>query len=140
MFLAPEVFLDTSFIVALENRDDPVHERAKQLDRELIDSQAIIVTHWGILLEIGDGYSRLGRRPKGNFLLAHLMTETAYEVVEITSEVLSAATRLYAERPDKEWGLTDCVSFVIMHQRGLTQALTADEHFAQAGFQALLRY
>ncbi len=135
-----EVFLDTSFIVALENRDDPVHELAKRLDRELMKSQALIVTHWGILLEIGDGYSRLGRRPKGNFLLAHFMTETAYELEAITSEVLSAAMKLYAERPDKEWGLTDCVSFVIMQQRGLTQALTADEHFSQAGFQALLRY
>lgn len=137
--LAREIFLDTSFIVALENRDDPVHERAKQLDRELLESQAVMVTHWGILLEIGDGYSRLGRRAKGSYLLTHLLTESAYELQPLTAEVLSAAMSLYIERPDKEWGLTDCVSFVVMQQRGLIQALTADEHFSQAGFQALLR-
>jgi len=46
---------------------------------------------------------------------------------------------LYQGRPDKEWGLVDCVTFVVMKKRGITEALTADEHFEQAGFQALLR-
>ena len=41
-------------------------------------------------------------------------------------------------RMDKEWGLTDCVSFVVMQERNLTQALTTDRHFSQAGFADLL--
>jgi uncharacterized protein len=41
-------------------------------------------------------------------------------------------------RRDKEWSLTDCISFVVMKERGLTEALTADHHFEQAGFKALL--
>ena len=43
----------------------------------------------------------------------------------------------YQDRPDKEWGLTDCVSFVLMEREAITEALTADEHFRQAGFEAL---
>jgi len=46
---------------------------------------------------------------------------------------------LYARRPDKSWSLTDCISFVVMTDRGLTEALTGDHHFEQAGFRALLR-
>jgi predicted nucleic acid-binding protein len=49
------VLLDTSFIVALENKNDPHHERAKALDRELLADQAILLFHWGIVLEIMDG-------------------------------------------------------------------------------------
>ncbi len=45
---------------------------------------------------------------------------------------------LYRHRPDKEWGTTDCISFVVMQDYGLTEALTTDEHFKQAGFRALL--
>jgi predicted nucleic acid-binding protein len=48
------------------------------------------------------------------------------------------AFTLYGNRPDKSWSLTDCASFVVMRERGLTEALTTDEHFRQAGFRALL--
>ena len=46
---------------------------------------------------------------------------------------------LYKERTDKEWSLTDCISFVIMRDLKLSAALTADRHFEQAGFMALLK-
>ena len=59
------VLLDTSFVVALENLSDPHHERAKELDRQLFDEGCQSILHWGILLEIGDGYARVGRRAKG---------------------------------------------------------------------------
>lgn len=134
-----EVFLDTSFIVALENRDDPAHKRAKDLDRQLIADNTTLVTHWGVLLEIGDGYARLGRRHKGIELLSRLDSEAGYEVAPIEATLLSAAMLLYGQRPDKEWGLTDCVSFSMMRERRITKAITADEHFVQAGFEALLR-
>jgi predicted nucleic acid-binding protein len=56
------VLLDTSYILALENKDDLHHERAKALDRELLKEDAILLLHWGILFEIADGYARVGRR------------------------------------------------------------------------------
>lgn len=136
--LRREVLLDTSFIVALENRDDLAHSQAKAVDRELLEDGVTIVTHWGVLLEIGDGYARLGRRHKGIEILSRLVSELGYHVVPIDSMLMEAATTLYRERPDKEWGLTDCVSFTLMQRLGITEALTADEHFLQAGFQALL--
>jgi predicted nucleic acid-binding protein len=64
--------------------------------------------------------------------------EREYPVYPITEALLQQALALYRARPDKDWGLTDCASFVLMRQEGLTEALTADIHFRQAGFTALL--
>ena len=58
---------------------------------------------------------------------------------ERTQELYRSAFDLFSQRTDKEWSLTDCISFVVMQQRGLTEALTSDGHFEQAGFKALLR-
>ncbi|NOY28642.1 MAG: type II toxin-antitoxin system VapC family toxin [Planctomycetes bacterium] len=132
------VFLDTSFVVALENRDDPSHQRAQSLDRELLAEDATLLLHWGILFEIGDGYSRLGRRSKGIELLKRMHQEQGYQIVSITDALLAKALTLYCDRVDKDWGLTDCLSFVVMEQEGVMEALTADRHFAQAGFKPLL--
>jgi predicted nucleic acid-binding protein len=132
------VMLDTSFILALENKDDPHHERAKALDRELLGQNGVLLLHWGVLLEIGDGYARIGRRARGLHLLAQFEQEEGYRVCPITESLLQDAISLYRARPDKDWGLTDCVSFELMEQEGITEALTADVHFRQAGFTALL--
>jgi predicted nucleic acid-binding protein len=132
------VLLDTSFILALENKDDPHHGRAKSLDRELLEAQASLLLHWGILLEIGDGFARIERRSKGIDLLAKFEEEEGYVVCPITSRLLDEAVDLYRRRPDKSWGLTDCLSFALMTERQITEALTADVHFRQAGFKALL--
>ena len=69
------VFLDTSFVIALENRSDPHHERAKAIDRELMEEGATLVFHWAVLIEIADGYARLGRRSRGIELLAKFESE-----------------------------------------------------------------
>jgi predicted nucleic acid-binding protein len=132
------VFLDTSFVVALENRDDPFHERAKQLDRELVRDGCILALHWGILLEIGDGYARLDRRAKGCQILERLRREVGYLVFPLSDSLLEEAGLLFEQRLDKAWGLTDCVSFTLMHREGIAEALTADAHFCQAGFKPLL--
>jgi predicted nucleic acid-binding protein len=132
------VFLDTSFVIALENRDDPHHKHAKQLARELHDQDAVLLLHWGVLLEIGDGYARLNRRQKGQELLHRFLNEEGYVIDLIDAVLLAEAVSLYESRADKEWGLTDCVSFVLMRRLGVSEALTADVHFRQAGFEALL--
>jgi predicted nucleic acid-binding protein len=68
-----------------------------------------------------------------------LLDDPQTTVVPAGRTLLERAFELYAERPDKDWSLTDCVSFVVMAERGITDALTADHHFEQAGFTALLK-
>jgi predicted nucleic acid-binding protein len=60
-------------------------------------------------------------------------------LLPLSEELYARALELYGSRPDKEWGLIDCASFVVMSERGITKALTADEHFQQCSFRALLR-
>jgi predicted nucleic acid-binding protein len=132
------VLLDTSFIVALENKDDLHHTRAKALDSKLLAEKSVLLFHWGILLEIADGYARISRRAKGLQLLAKFESEEGYRLSPITVPLFNESLDLYRRRNDKEWSLTDCISFALMKQEGVTEALTADAHFRQAGFTALL--
>jgi predicted nucleic acid-binding protein len=136
--LGRTVLLDTSFILALENKDDTHHDRAKALDNQLIKESALLLLHWGILLEIADGYARLNRRPRGFQLLEKLTGEEGYRICPITESLFQAGLNLYLGRSDKDWGLTDCLSFVLMKQENVTEALTADIHFRQAGLTPLL--
>ncbi len=59
--------------------------------------------------------------------------------MRLTPQLFEQAFNLYKTHEDKAWGLVDCISFVVMKQTGMTQALTFDQHFVQAGFQALMR-
>ena len=72
-------------------------------------------------------------------VLTTLQSNPLVEIVAMRAEILADAFDLYSRRSDKEWRMTDCVSFVVMHERGLIEALTMDQHFQQAGFRALLR-
>ncbi len=97
------------------------------------------MTTWGVLLEIGNALSKVQYRQAALQLLSSLQRDASVEIVPLSEPLLQRAVMLYAERPDKEWGLTDCISFVVMEERGIRDALTADEHFRQAGFRPLLR-
>lgn len=132
------VLMDTSFIIALENTRDPYHEIAARLDRDLNARAIEYVSHWAVLLEIGDGYARRNRRRRGEQLLANFDEYAQYRICPINDNLFLSAKALYMSRPDKEWGLTDCVSFVLMEREGIKEALTADPHFRQAGFVPLL--
>jgi predicted nucleic acid-binding protein len=90
-------------------------------------------------VEIGNALSKSKYRRAAVELLQSLEEDPSVEIVPLTEELYERAARLYAGRADKEWGMTDCISFVLMRERGLTEALTADEHFRQAGFTVLLR-
>jgi uncharacterized protein len=132
------LLLDTSFIVALENLKDPYHARACELEDKNAEVGTLYLLHVGILLEIADGFARFGRRAAGKRLLNQILTEEGYWIASIDSDLLERAVELYRDRDDKEWGLTDCVSFALMQRENLQEALTADVHFRQAGFRALL--
>lgn len=129
------VFLDTSYAVALSSPTDQHHDLADELEI----TNARLVTTRAVLLEIGSFLARLRFRPAAISLLRSLEADPTVELLPLTEELYARALQLFESRPDKEWGLIDCVSFIVMADRGLTKALTADEHFEQGGFRALLR-
>lgn len=129
------LFLDTSYILVLINTSDQFHARAASLARQIHDD---FVTTDAVLLEVGNSLSRIPWRAAAVSTLHAIREDDSIEVIPINSNLMDRAIELFANRPDKNWGLIDCTSFVVMQERELTVALSADKHFTQAGFTALL--
>jgi uncharacterized protein len=134
-----EVFLDTSFAIALSSQTDQNHLQAVKLANQLELHKTHLVTTQAILLEIGNALSKQRYRAAAIQLLESLETDPNIEVVLLTNSLYQEAFNLFKQRQDKEWGLVDCISFIVMQNRAITDALTADAHFQQAGFRTLLK-
>ena len=134
-----EFFLDTSFAIALSAITDQNHAKAVELAEQIEAQNIRLVTTQAILLEIGNALSKQKYRTGAIQLLESLELDPNVEIIPVTNELYNAAFQLFRSRQDKEWGLVDCISFVVMQNRGIADALTADEHFNQAGFRASLK-
>jgi predicted nucleic acid-binding protein len=135
---ARPALLDTAYVLARLNTRDQWHPAAVAWERRLAASRQALVTTEFILAEIADGLATIRFRTQAVRAIDAVRASSLVEVVPATSTLFTAALDLYRARPDKDWGLTDCASFVVMQEHGLTDALTTDEHFRQAGFRALL--
>lgn len=130
------IFIDTSFIIALINERDQYHKQALDLADRYMD-QPIVITD-AVLLEIANSLARRYKNEAVQVIEEFLASEDV-DVVRLTTEIFNRAFDLYKTRPDKEWGLVDCISFIVMRDRAINLALTFDQHFAQAGFEILSR-
>ncbi len=133
--MKPAIFIDTGYILGLVNTADQYHEQARQT-ASLV--KAPFLTTEAVLTEIGNTFSRVRWRQLGVVTLKALRADPHIEIISVSATLFEQAVTLYASRPDKAWGLTDCISFVVMETRSLRQVLTTDRHFEQAGFQNLL--
>jgi predicted nucleic acid-binding protein len=129
------VFADTSFFVAAIGPRDQFHEQAVEFMRAY-DGQ--VLTTDFVLVEFGNYLFRIKDRPFLEPVLHNIRTNPQYEIVPASRELLQRGIDRFIARTDKEWSLTDCISFVVMEGRGVTEALTSDADFGQAGFAALL--
>ena len=133
--MSTPIFIDTAYILALVNTADQYHHRAKAAAAAVPPP---FVTTEAVLVEIGNALSKARWCHLGIDTLHDLRTDPDIEVVPVDATLFDRALALYSSRIDKEWGLTDCISFVVMQERNLIQALTTDHDFVQAGFQNAL--
>jgi predicted nucleic acid-binding protein len=131
------VFADTYYFLALVNPCDPGHLKAVNFTKTFLGQ--MVTTGW-IMTELADGLAStpLGR---AEFLSTRndLQTDPDARIIACDDALMEEGILLYSQRPDKQWSLTDCISFVVMHRESITDALTGDRHFEQAGFVALLK-
>lgn len=129
------VFADTSFFVAFLNGRDRAHRPAREYanDRSL----SIVTSEW-VLVEVANFFACSDLRRLVPSFLGELRANPRIAIVWEHADLFDRGLRLYEERPDKHWSLTDCVSFAIMEDRQIREALTMDHHFRQAGFETLL--
>lgn len=133
------LFLDTGYVIALNSPRDRFHGAALHWELRIRAERVPVVTTRAVQLEIGAAFSRLAYRAAGAAILDALDRDPGITVVPLDDDIYRRAPALFAGRADKEWSLADCVSFVVMQDRAITQALSTDAHFAQAGFEALLQ-
>jgi predicted nucleic acid-binding protein len=130
-----KIFVDTLFLVALINRRDQYHQQAREL-ADRFNGYPLLTTD-AILLEFGNALARNYKNEAADLIEYFLSAEEA-EIFRLTPELFDKAFDLYKSYQDQSWGLVDCISFVVMREANVTQALTCDRHFIQAGFQTLM--
>jgi predicted nucleic acid-binding protein len=130
------IFADSFYYFALINKSDAAHQQAMALGASRADD--IATTEW-VLVEVLDGLARLPQRTLALKLIARLHSDPRVRLVGVGEMGFEEVLNFYSNRPDQEWSFTDCASFIAMRRLGITEALTADHHFEQAGFRALLK-
>jgi predicted nucleic acid-binding protein len=132
-------FLDSAYPIALASIADQHHINAAKIAAFLKAKPPRLITTRAVLLEIGSALAKPQWRAIGIELLKHFETDPRLEIVPLENPLYHRGFELFQSRTDKSWSLTDCISFVVMRERGLSEALTSDLHFEQAGFTALMR-
>jgi hypothetical protein len=130
------IFADTFVFLAMISANDAAHAASVRLMNSL--RNPLVTTAW-VLTELADGLC--ARETRHLFLATEerIRSDKQFSVVPATQALFNEGCKLYRERNDKNWSLTDCISFVVMKDRGIKDVLTGDHHFEQAGFNALLK-
>lgn len=134
-----KIFLDTAFAIALITPRDIFYEKARDLSKQLRTDNTPLITTRAILIEIGNSLAKANTRKAAIEMLETIEADETITTVAITEELYADAFKLFNSRLDKEWELTDCISFIVMKRFGITEALTTDRDFEQAGFKPLMR-
>ncbi len=130
-----ELFADTWYFVALHDRLDAHHARAVRI-RAWHGAQRL-VTHENVLAEMLTFFSAHGSSARAVAVSATRDALTSLRVITPDRALFRRALELYSLRPDKEYSLADCMSMIVMKDRGITHVLTNDHHFRQEGFTVL---
>lgn len=130
-------FIDTGYILALELANDQHHSQAIAHWKSFTRSPFTLVTTSYIFDEVVTFLSSRGRHDRAVTTGKRLLESPAIELIFVNSNLFLIGWQYFQQHADKSYSLTDCISFVVMQQQGITQALTFDRHFLQAGFQKL---
>lgn len=129
-------FADTFYFLALLDTREARHQQALEFSRD--PELHLVTTEW-VLVEFGDAYCHPQDRADFVALYRSLLNHPRVKIVPADTTLFQRGVDFFEQRPDKEWSLTDCLSFLVMQDGDLTEALTGDRHFEQAGFKALLK-
>ena len=130
------VFADSFYFLSLWNPNDHAHSKAMAFTDGY--REAFLTTDW-IVTELADALARPPNRQRFLSLYRVLQHQKEFTIIPASRALLEEGINLFENRANKEWSLTDCISFVVMKKEGIDEALTGDHHFEQAGFVALLK-
>ncbi len=131
-----KAFVDTSFILAIVSEKDELHQKAKELIKT--HGKFLWLTTDLVLYEVANSLAR-NAKPQAQKIIVDFLEADGIEIIYASPALFRKGFALYCDYADKTWGLIDCVSFIVMRENNITDALTNDKHFQQAGFKALMR-
>lgn len=118
-----KIFVDTAAWIALLNTSDTLHQSAFQVMNQLKQQKVFLLTTEFVLLEVADTLCTPNVRAKTITFVNSLRQLNILEIIPISQTLLNNGWQLYSQRPDKEWSLTDCISFVVMMQEQISTAI-----------------
>jgi len=133
--------MDTSGWANYLVKTEPFHtETSKLLQQCFIDNIELVTSNYILAELIALLYSPLRvTKPQQIKILEAIKTASWVNVIHIHRAAEQQAYQLWKSRADKNWSLVDCSSFVLMQDKKITEAITSDHHFEQAGFIRLLK-
>jgi len=130
-------FLDTSYILALEIRNEDAHKKVLENWASLVNSKPFLVTTTYIFDEVVTFFNSRNLHYKAVEVGNRLLESADIDLIEIDQSFFHEGWQYFQKHQDKSYSLTDCLSFIVMQKRNIVTALTLDHHFLQAGFQIL---
>ncbi len=128
------IFVDTSYLLALEFPKDQNHALVKQHWQQLKSSPVRLVTTTYIFDELVTVLNSRGHYQKAVTTGRSILNSQLFQLIHVDEMLFSSAWQFFQKHCDKNYSFTDCMSFVVMQKYGITTACTLDKHFAQAGF------
>lgn len=137
--MKPTIFVDTAVLIALGNKQDNCHHQVVSLMGQLTQAKRQFLTTHAVLLELANTYSKVRYKPLAIKLINVINHSPAWQVIPIDNLLMQRGLELFTQRRDKDWSLVDCISMVVARDFQVTEILTMDHHFSQAGFVILLK-
>jgi|SRR6266436_1738173 len=134
------LFVDTSGWIEVFGTTLPYHKKARDILADAVaQRRPIITTNYVITEFIGLGCKKCKLSREGLFKAVDEITKLrGIQIVYISEETHKEGIKHLHRFLDKTWSLVDVTSFLVMHERGIIEALAKDEHFTQAGFKELI--
>jgi uncharacterized protein len=133
------LFLDTSFVIALELKDEQQHQIAIQYWQNLARTSPQLVTTSYVFDEIVTFFNNRNRHTKAIEVGNRLLNSKSVRFIQVSEALFLEVWQYFQRYQDKSYSFTDCVSFLVMQQLKIEVALSLDHHFVQAGFRLALQ-
>ena len=136
-----KIFVDTSGWASLADVSEPFYQKAKEIYAAAMQNRQRLVTTNYVLTELVALMTSPMRfhRPRIIEFVRGIKESPFFDIIHIDEDLDAKAWELLTNRADKNWSLVDCSSFIVMRENKITEALTTDHHFEQAGFVRLLK-
>jgi predicted nucleic acid-binding protein len=128
------VFVDTGYLLALEIANDQHHQAAVQHWQRIVTTLPPLVTTSYVFYEVVTFFNSRGHYAKAVQIGNDLLRSAYLQLIHVDERLFYEGWTYLQQHQDKDYSLTDCISFVVMQRLSISTAFAFDRHFAQAGF------